>query len=542
MACLGLLLGLGLPPPAQADAGPDGPKVEKTSHAAGAKRPTRLSSPRIFEIINGPVTFLGHNTGEGRPRFGGGAWPLKRYHAFVAAWWLLLLAYLPRTWVPWAIGAFALLLRQFLRPAHLLMGVGYPELRAVHGSGYMLQTPYGPTWGGMVGPFHRLTSDPLMPSTLNPWFSALTVVLLWTAVRHVKDERTATASAVLLACMPLPIALGHTESMFVLCALLQVTALGAAFAPGRWAPWLAGLSAMMLCFLRPGQSVFAFVVIVALLKRKSWAPAALGTFGMVSTIGVLIARNMAQADPMKATGEFGKLARLADPRWIAGQGATMATLDPWITPAGIVLAAGVGAWAAWKTKERLALWWGAAFLAGAIPYLHLFRHTDIVRFHLPTQTWLVAIVALGLVWVKPRTSLALGLLIAASTWVARQPLGAAPFTWEQEHDAFLAALPTIPADARVRYEPHPRAKASRQQWLDLLKHGVFIPIAEGPVQDGEWVWVSRFGPDKETLNCALDAVAETEITVRDVGIEQFDFDRTTVGLYRAQRCEPTPVE
>lgn len=457
-------------------------------------------------------------------------WRLRVAHLFALAWLMLLLVYLPRRWEPWAAGLVALVLRLGLQPAHLLMGGAYPELRGNAATGLLDVGQYGPTWSAMLGPAWLLTGEPMVPLLVNPWISALTVVVVWKLVHDAVDGRTAALASGLLAVLPLPIALARTETMFVLVALLQVAAVAGVLSEERSGRIFGVLSGFLLLQLRPGQAVFCFALLVLLAWRKDWM--ALAFLGVpVGVFAADLLSRMAQSGVGSVPGELTSLGRLLVPHHWVGFHGRFATLDPWITPFGVAVVA-AGALVVHRSRPQVQVpIWSLCFLAAAAPYLHLFRHTDVTRFHMPSQSWLVILAAVALASMTSRIARVAAAGVGLTFIPARSPLGPQPFTWQAEYEVFQPAIEALESTAVVRHQTLERYEGQRAMYLDRLRP-TFVSLLDRPMEVGEYLWIGRFGPTREETGCELHAVIEETIAVRHAEIEYLEGDTRVVGLYR----------
>src|SRR5690606_11523569 len=155
----------------------------------------------------------------------------------------------PAPWL-WAVVAWGA--RTLLAPPRIFMGEAYPYVRMLTYAG--LREPnlrYGLGWPALMDVLRPLAgSTPEDLHTTNLILSVLVVPCAWgAALAWTRDRRVAHAAAAATALLPLPVALGATEELFVACATLVAAAL-LGLAHDRWG-LLAALSAGLLAHTRP---------------------------------------------------------------------------------------------------------------------------------------------------------------------------------------------------------------------------------------------------------------------------------------------------
>jgi hypothetical protein len=410
--------------------------------------------------------------------------------ALVLVWMGAMVAAAPRRVTPWAIAALALAVRLALATPGALMGRAYPYQHFLGYVGKIKSIPlYGQGWFATMDWMRPVFgADPSGLNRANLAFSVLTVVWLWDVVRRLtRDTRAATAAATLLACLPLAVSLSRLEVHFVLCALLEITAVVGVVRGDRLGAVLTVASAVVLAHARPFEIVFATAAALALAWR--WRVAgALALAGIAVRVAEIGVPNGHDGFPNAAPDAWAP-STLA--RQIFGPDSSVALFNPHVHPAWLFPAAVVGGALAWRRGERAAV---GVLAAGALlttaPYAHMFFPTDVLRFQLPAATWWCALAGLSAPWIASRGVVVRVVLIgvwAAGVWSASAPLQG--LLTVSEFRFLSAALPTLPAGATLRYDPVWDQNGLFAAWAERAGPVHAVPLDGVPPQVGELVYV-----------------------------------------------------
>ncbi len=456
-------------------------------------------------------------------------------------WLVALVIAAPRAWEAWAWFALALVVRVLVAPPHVLMSWGYPYQVYLTYMGLLDPSPlYGSGWAAWMSlPRSIVGASPDRVNQLHVVLSALVPALLWATIERATADRTAARFGALVSTLlPLPIAVGATETPLILCAALLATALLGLVRADRVGLTLATSSAALLSHVRTDQGGVVLLLVAALLVARAWGLAAAAAVVAALRVAELMASS---AIPLPVH-ELNGIPTVLE--YAYGRGSSTTFLDPWVTPFWLVPLALTGLWAAWRTPGLRAL--GAicalTLIAGTLPYVGLHRVTDLARFHLPPQVpaCLLAALAWPVIdkggWAS-RAALAPGLV--AGLWIARQPLGGA-LVHDVEDARLRAILPTLPTDATVRYD------ASRDQHGALrtyVAHRFGVTMTpwsdQAPLAPGELVWRGvgdRWDTPRPTQRCATTSLDLIETPAWDGGLIYLGPGAVRVGLERVDSC------
>lgn len=389
-------------------------------------------------------------------------------HPVVVAWFVALVAILPRRADAWAIAAFGLVLRLVLSaPAGLLpMHKGLDlavRTRGVEGVAPLAQDVYGDGWPALLTLLARATG---MPADIGHVASlaagVLAVVLLVDVVDRAVGERAPHAgrlAGLVLACLPAPIALAQSVGVFPVALGVEVAMVAGLARRDRVGAWAASLSAGLLAHLRPLLLGVACVGVVALWRRGARGPAAVAG-ALVGVRTVSLALILQGGLPAAAS---------AGSWWEAGPWAVLrwAALDPSVVPWAVTALA---VWGAASSASRDRWLWGAVLAATSLPYLHFDLPFDRLRMQLPAHAWLAAFAGVGLSRVRGSwPGLAVVAALAASVWTARAPRGAPAWVWVGEEAVLRAGLADCAPGAVVAVADGARHGPLRD-WLAVRGH------------------------------------------------------------------------
>lgn len=467
-------------------------------------------------------------------------WPLRPMHAIGALALLALMSLSPRRRGPWAWAALAAIVRLGLTQPRIFMGIGYPFLRMSEADGLRAApSPYGDTWNAVMGAVWYISgasADHVLHT--NTALSVMAVVLLWMVVQRTVGSRAAHAAAAMLALHPLAIGMARTEVMFHLVTLLQLAAVLGVVQRGRRGDLLAVTSTLLLVHLRPFQLFFSPVIVLALGAHRRWLAVA-ATVAVIAHRAWDVATSIQASGGMPSSAGANLLHLILDPRHQFGRGGAMAVADPWVSPFPLVLLV-VAALVLRHPKRRAAWLFFAMWVIATVPYLHFHRLTDVLRFALPGLAWWCALAALGLFALPGRARGWALVLVAAGTWVARQPLGP-PLLWAVEHDAMMARARALPPDARVWYTQGWDRNQHFRAWMALQGHGFWAPFTEGFPTDGDLAWRGRSDvwPDAPAWPCEAEPVDVVTLQGHWIDVEPRVDGPFDAGLYRLKGC-PKP--
>jgi hypothetical protein len=518
----------GSPPPI-----PHGPRVRPDD--------PRGDAPRVELITGGLSVYPAVLDDRGRLR--AATWPWRWMHPFAALWAALLVVALPRQGAPWLLAFFGFGVRVAFTPERILMSGDQPYMSYLTATGLDLGAASpSPTWTALLGPLWLMSGRPLdLPHGANLAFSLLSIVALWELVHRWYGPRAAHASALLLAVLPLHVAVSRSESFFTLAALLQVSAALGAERRGYVGPLLALCSVVLLAHLHPSQVVVA----AALTAWLGWR-----TGSVAATAGAAIGAALAggrligwlRTDPTAlAAMDLPRLEVWEHPAALTGPGGTLSLSNPLVTPLAVTALALLAAISMPRGQRRFLGLAAACAALATLPYLHLPLPTDIARFQVPAQVWIAAMAGAG--WsLLDRRAVRLWIAALLISWGAsRAPLGGRRWTWTAEHEALTRALPFVPPLDEVRYRPAAAGSRWQQAWLQLHQRGVWRAIVDEPLLPGQLRWLGRADAGLPPDVCTLDPILVELIDVHNDLVESVDEQRVVVGMFNVSSCEPPPA-
>lgn len=416
--------------------------------------------------------------------------------ALAGVWALLALATLRdrRAWV-WIVAAGAV--RAALAPAGVFMGLAYPFERMLILSGHHgASALYGGAWAGW-GQALRAVGITAVDAvfTVQLVLSSAIAGWLWTAVRDATDDpRAAHAAAAAWVVAPHAIALAATETMFGWGAALVATLLVGLARRDRLGDALTVAAVVCLGHLRPMLMLPGLVAVGALLARRRclWATVAVAGLAVRGVeIGALVQDEGIPTGANRWPGLLG-LARNA-----VGDDGAVSLLDPTVTPGWIAVGVLAALIHAARTKAaRPAVVIGTALaLTLALPYAHMHRVTDVLRFQLPALVaWTaVAAVAVPPLWPHLKRPVIGG--VAALVVVHGLVLASAPRGGTMLHQAaFLAAreaFADLPPGTVVHYDPARDPDGTWPRWEVLATGIVLTPLPSPPPRTPFWYWHGR---------------------------------------------------
>ena len=470
-------------------------------------------------------------------------WPWRALHVVVLGWFALLVAAAPRSLRAWGLGLGALAVRAALSPQRVLLGgdAAFERLLTAQGlEGSNLY--YGDGWPALMGLLWKLTggmADHALAANLA--LSALAVPLLYGCVKALTGDRWAAgAAALMLAILPLPVALSGSELHFVLAGTLQVSALYGAARGDRLGGLLSAVSLGLLVHLRPMQAAFVLLPLGLLAWRRRWEGLALG-LALVGWRAVALLGHL--------QGETPSVLQQSNLHFIdllPGAASALVPLNPAVTPVALMLLAV----AALRPGAHARSGWllGGAALLGTLPYLPLTTDSvlDPMRFQLPAQAWLCGMAAVtlaGLRGAEQRITIIVGATLMLSWWTARAPIGP-DWAWTEEHRFLSREAPRVPAGTVVRYDGSQDPELVFHAWINERSPAAWLPLSPVPLQAGEWRYVGtadRLSGGSEGVACGAPVVAQ-EITPLSDGWVNFGERALTLGLYRVEACDEEETE
>lgn len=473
-------------------------------------------------------------------RLRGAAWPLRPLHAVLGAFALLLAISLPRTRTPWLLAGVAVLIRVALQPPRVLLADDTPYAPYLYASGIadLPPSPLDGTWAAALGPLWLLTWGPTdLPHHVNLALSALAIPVLWGAVRRAFGVAAGTAAAVVLATLPLPVALARTEDLGPLASLLLAAVLLGAARPDHAGAWLTAASTALLAHLHPNHLPLAVLGSALLLARGLWFAGAASAVA----VGTALVAASRRGDLAEVLPDAEHLSALTTTPWLGPDG-VFAAADPGLTPIVVTALAVLPSLLIARGQRGPLAWWTAAVLLGSLPGLAAGEAADAARGQLTAQVPLAALAGVGWTCLNPGLRLPFFALAAASLTVASAPLGGAPFTWTAEHRVLRRAIPLLPQHAIIRFRPADVKRDEQQLWLQMQQRGVWRPLDEGRLQTGEHRWLGRADAGPTDDLCHLTPRVEDVVEVRPTAGHPADPDHPTalVGLYRVVSCPAPP--
>ena len=283
---------------------------------------------------------------------------------------------------------------------------------------------------------------------LNLALSVLAIPLIVGVVERLANARAALVAGLMLALLPLPVALSRTEIHFVLVATLQLAAVLGALREDRLGDALCFTSAALLVNLRPLQALFLLLPLACLLFSRRWWPvAAISAVMGLRAMSLPVSEGAPIDWHLYLSLDFWR--RLLLP--IGEAPALDLALEPTVTPVLVPALAAVGVMTALRDRRWRQVLVPAFALALALgPYLpKTTPFADPLRFQLPAQSWWVILAALGLSRVLrwqttsklgTGSMLGVGLLGVASLWWARDPQGR--WAWQEEYRLLVELSPS----------------------------------------------------------------------------------------------------
>lgn len=408
----------------------------------------------------------------------------------VGVWIVTMILAAPRRWAPWGIAGLALAVRLALASPGALMGRAYPYQHFMGYVGKIKAIPlYGQGWFATMDWLRPVFGDdPGGLNRANLACSVLTVLWLWDVVRRLtRDTRSANLAALLLACLPLAVSLSRLEVHFVLCALLEITAVVGVVRGDRLGAVLTVASAVVLAHARPFEILFATAAALVLAWR--WRVAGLIA---IAGIGVRVAEigvpNGHDGFPNAAPDAWAP-STLA--RQIFGPDSSVALFNAHVHPVWLFPAALLGGALAWRRGERRAV---AVLLAGAllttVPYAHMFFPTDVLRFQLPAATWWCALAGLVAPWLAQRGLLTRAVALGSwgvGLWMAASPLQG--LVTVSEFRFLSTTIPQLPSGATLRYDPVWDENGLFAAWAERVAPIRAVPLDTlSPPAPGEWIY------------------------------------------------------
>ena len=343
--------------------------------------------------------------------------------------------------------------------------------------------------------------------------SALAVPLLYRVLERLSDRTSATAGALLMILMPLPILLAATEVDSVAVATLQLAAVAGALQRRRVGNLFAVLSSILLVFISTLHAVFLLLPLGLLAMRKRPAAVAIAS----ALLFCLWDRTL--------DVDTGALWALSWQAMVPGPGALDRVLDPLVTPVMVPLM-GLGGVLAAMNRER----WRAALVPCFGALFTIFLVLDgPAHAHLPVQSWWVALAGLGLGavvrWGR-LPAMAMWAAFGASLFFARDPL---PTTaWMEEY--------------RLLHELHPEGSFynADQDPQRFMSRWAGLHPASAPLVAGDRMW--RGAADAEAGwgrdHCDWMELSLHDTTAETGGLQDLGTDSLLMGLYEAKdECE-----
>jgi hypothetical protein len=133
-------------------------------------------------------------------------------------------------------------------------------------------------------------------------------------------------------------------------------------------------------------------------------------------------------------------------------------------------------------------WWAAALLASLLPYAHFDRWTDIARFGLASTTWVAVLAGVGMASVPKDRLTPVVALLAASLWLASEPLEPTA-AWRVEH---IALRQLAPLHEAVYYDGRPDPVDGFAVWSSAYTGVPWYALHDGErAPSGALVWLGR---------------------------------------------------
>ncbi|MCB9664358.1 MAG: hypothetical protein H6732_09605 [Alphaproteobacteria bacterium] len=460
-------------------------------------------------------------------------WSWRPVDVVVLAWWAGLVAARPRGRAAW-LGAAAVAAVAAVTSApriHLHANKAFSTLQAAR----RLAQPdvrYGDGWSGWVGMPVHLLGDPVDGVHLvHVGAVVLTGGLLADLGARLHGPRAGWLAAALWGSLPVVVALGSTESRFVVVSLLQVAAVaGLARQDGR-GDLLAVASIGLLGHVRPLQ-----VPVAALLVVGAWSVgrrrAALAGAVLVAWRAVALGAWLAGGGDRGGT-QLEALGRSHVWGGAAGVDGTAVILDPTRTPVTVALLGLAGVALAWRAGRlgRLTL---ALGVAGVVLYLPQPFVPDRLRMQLPAQAWL-ALLAAPVLARAAGEGLPRGLAVLAVVALGWLPTRVyPPWAWQASYAVARRVTARLPPDAVVRYTATwDDGNGAFGTWAARRSGARWVPREADP-PTGALVWVDVVDhvhgpPDLR----GLDPVDVAPVPADVAGLHPLASE-VVVGLYRVR--------
>lgn len=430
-----------------------------------------------------------------------------------------------------AVALVGVLARAAWAPTGIWNGAGaaYEKLVLARGA---LDNPYGDGWPSLMAPLSALFGDApgVVFGAVRAW-ACLAPVAMWVVARLVGGRPVALAAGLVMAVLPLHVAMSGTEAAHVVVATLELVAVAAALGG---AGWLAALSAGLAVHTRPEALAFVALPLLLLGARRAWLPGA----ALVALV-VLRVTTMEPSQDVIALERYLDLHAWSRHLWPRlGPPTNEASFSVFwhaaLTPPVLWAFALAGLALAPARLRWLALGW---WLVAEVPIApKSFPLADAWRFQLVAQPAWLLLVGAGLAGLSSRRWVAVGLAGCVALWLPR----AAPRWPHHREFAFLAAnVPSLrPDDVVWSVEGGPRAERFRDV-MDTMGPARWLPPGEG----GPTVIYRGLACASPHACDALDRCRTTPLAETTLG-PPTDLDVTLppggvkVGLYRVEGCGP----
>ncbi len=449
--------------------------------------------------------------------------------ALAVVWFAAMALAAPRARAPWIWFAAAVATRAALGAPLVLMGKAYPYMHLMGYTGTIAASPlYGHGWFAVMSSVRTvLGSNPDRLHFANLIFSSLTVPWLWAVMNAwTGDRRIAHASALLLTVLPLAITLSGSEVFFVLCALLEVTAVAGALRRDLVGDALAVSSAALLAHARPDQIPFVAAFALFLWAQRRRPAVALLTVAVAARVWAIGVPNGHDGFPNPSPDAFAPSTLLK--QWW-GAGSSLALPDPWVHPFWLLPAVVFG-WSRAAPAVRRPLLFAA--LAATLPYAHMYFATDVLRFQLPAATWWVALASLAAPTLMKQSRIiqfSSAIVAALGLALARHPGG--DLATRTEYGFLRDNLPKLPANSVLRYDKLWDDDQSFKDWAERIAPIQAVPLAGGEhPSSGELLFLGLAGeiaardvshPAPAVEACEGDTLAERAVAPESGGLLHF---------------------
>lgn len=455
--------------------------------------------------------------------------------------WLWVLAVLAigldwrdRALVPILMGAAAV--RWVLGGPRIFMGVAYPYDRLLTFAG--LREPnlrYGQEAAAFADAVRPLVGND--PQTLHLVHLVVSVAAVGLAHRVAgilaDDQDAARVSGCVLAGLPLAVALGMTETTFVLAATLLLGGVAGIVRGGRAGDALAVLSLVLLAHTRPLQLVAVLAGGVALAGRRRWTASVLVLGGVVWRVQELM--QVPLEAPMPGRSAWGLL--LARP---IGAGSHAVVTDPFVDPAWLLPAAILGLVVTWRRRPEAH---GAlravvvVLIAASLPYLPFPRPTDLWRFHLPAAGLWAVLAGLSWPWWQDRPRWAQAAAIAFVGFglaLAARPLGG-PMVHAVEHAWVRDVVCPAHRGETIHHLPARDPQGAWARWVQVSCDITWRRLGDAEPPPGSLRWVGRADRLAGRTPCDGEVLVETTTPPYNAGLVDLGLDPVRLALVR---CAP----